>query len=191
MDNPFKILLDAGHGDHDFGASYHNLHEKDINLQICLKTFKKLQFKYWCAMTRLTDTFISINDRWKTANYWNADLLLSLHCNADPDEDLPDMPEAQGEEIWICKGSKQSRIAAECMIESVDNFFPDHKFRGIKETSHIGVLRWSIMPAVLIEIGFIDNKETNTQLSEDYIINRIADLLNSGVKKYYRKLKRV
>lgn len=185
-----KILLDPGHGGRDTGASFRDLYEKNVVLAICKIAQQRLCWDFWTNLSRRDDTFLSINERWVLANKWGADLLISVHCNADPDEDLPNMPEARGEEIWICLGSKRSRKLAESLTENVDYFFPGNKFRGIKETTHLGVLRWSMMPAALVEIGFIDNVETNKELGDEIVRNRIGRLLAAGIGNYAKGIER-
>ena len=184
-----KILLDPGHGGKDPGASFKGLNEKDVVLSICRKTQDYLQYICCIAMTRNEDIYVPIKERAVLANMWNADAFISLHINADPDEDLPGMPEAKGEEIWIYPNSTGGRTLAQYLSNSVDKFFPDEKFRGIKESSHLGVLRLTKMPAILIEVGFIDNSETNESFSDPKTIKRIAQLMAGGVTRYIKRRK--
>jgi N-acetylmuramoyl-L-alanine amidase len=148
-----KIILDSGHGGEDSGATFRDLKEKDITFDICLAALERLQLFHWVALARTSDMYVSLADRVKTANWWKADLFVSVHCNADPDSDEPGMPEAKGEEIWIHPSSVTGRHVAQAIKGHVDEFFSKHKFRGIKESKGLYVLHKTQMPAVLIETG--------------------------------------
>jgi len=162
------------------------LREKDVVLDICRLIQDKLQYSFWTAMTRNMDISIPIRSRAHIANRWEADIFLSIHTNADPDSDEPGMPEAKGEEIWIYPGSKEGIKLATCLETWVDKFFPDQKFRGIAESSKFAVLRLTNMPAVLIEVGFLDNSRTNAMLSQQGTLRRIADLMTAGIREYVK-----
>ena len=82
--NKFKVVLDAGHGGSDSGATYYGFKEKDIALNITLlaggilERHKDIQVIY----TRKTDVFLGLRERADIANKANADLFVSIHCNA-------------------------------------------------------------------------------------------------------------
>jgi len=80
-----KIVIDAGHGGEDPGAIGRlGTKEKDINLRIALKLARALRIEggYQVALTRSEDIFIPLVDRSLFANKQNADLFISIHCNA-------------------------------------------------------------------------------------------------------------
>ncbi|MEE8574269.1 MAG: N-acetylmuramoyl-L-alanine amidase, partial [Thermodesulfobacteriota bacterium] len=165
MTEKLKVYIDPGHGGKDSGAVHEGIREADVVLLIGLRLAKLLDQR-GCdvLMSRTGNTYPSLKGRVVQANRWPADIFVSLHVNADPDPDYKDMPVAKGEEIWINrrKGkqpSKGSKLLAECLAPGVDAVFPDHRFRGIKTTGGICVISESDMPAVLIELGFIDNTE--------------------------------
>ncbi|POS02806.1 N-acetylmuramoyl-L-alanine amidase [Flavobacterium croceum DSM 17960] len=93
----FKVTLDAGHGDHDYGAIYGNCTEKNINLAIVLKVGKILEKQPNIAVTytRKTDVFIDLVERANIANRADANLFVSIHCNASKN------PAAFGSETFI------------------------------------------------------------------------------------------
>mgnify|MGYP000710590115 CR=1 FL=1 len=83
--NPFVVVLDAGHGGKDPGKpSKYGYKEKDIALNLALQiggileSYKDVKVVY----TRKTDVFIELKDRPKIANKAEADLFVSIHCNA-------------------------------------------------------------------------------------------------------------
>lgn len=81
----YKVCLDAGHGNHDFGASYHGFVEKKINLAIVLKLGEILEKEsdIEVVYTRKNDTFVDLVERANIANRANANIFISIHCNAN------------------------------------------------------------------------------------------------------------
>ncbi len=83
--NPFVVVLDAGHGGKDPGRPTNfGYKEKDIALDIVLKIGSNLEKNgdIKVIYTRKTDVFIELRQRAKIANKADADLFVSIHCNA-------------------------------------------------------------------------------------------------------------
>ncbi len=81
------IVIDAGHGGYDPGATRSNIKEKDITLAVALKLQKKLNAlkKYEVILTRDEDKYLSLDERTKIANENKGDIFISLHVNAISD----------------------------------------------------------------------------------------------------------
>ncbi len=81
-----RIVIDPGHGGHDFGAPGYlkGVHEKDVVLAISKKLASKMRRELNCEviLTRTKDRFISLEERTALANTKNADLFISIHTNA-------------------------------------------------------------------------------------------------------------
>ena len=83
----FTVVIDAGHGGKDPGAisGCKKIYEKDVTLKVALMVGEEIQKNYpevKVMYTRQTDKFVGLNDRARMANKANADLFISIHCNA-------------------------------------------------------------------------------------------------------------
>jgi N-acetylmuramoyl-L-alanine amidase len=80
------IAIDAGHGGHDVGCMYGGAKEKDVTLSIALKVgdaIEKMMPDVKVIYTRKVDEFIELHERAGIANRNNANLFISIHCNAN------------------------------------------------------------------------------------------------------------
>ena len=102
----FKVTLDAGHGDHDYGAVYHGHIEKNITLAIVLKVGKILERNSGIdvSYTRKTDVFIDLVERANIANRADANIFVSIHCNANPNN------AADGSETYVMGMSDRKSV---------------------------------------------------------------------------------
>jgi N-acetylmuramoyl-L-alanine amidase len=85
QEKTYTVVLDAGHGGHDPGkVGYKKFKEKDIALKITLEVGKQLEKNKDIKViyTRKTDVFVDLYKRGKIANKADADLFVSIHCNA-------------------------------------------------------------------------------------------------------------
>lgn len=100
----FKVALDAGHGDHDYGAVYNGHIEKNIALAVVLKVGKILEknSNIDVIYTRKTDVFIGLVERANIANRADANIFVSIHCNANKNT------AATGTETYVLGMSKAS-----------------------------------------------------------------------------------
>jgi N-acetylmuramoyl-L-alanine amidase len=110
------IVLDAGHGGEDPGAiGVNGTKEKDVNLEIVqeLKSILDNDNDYEVILTRKDDTFIPLAERTNIANEHNADLFISIHCNANLNKS------ANGFEIYfLSEKATDSEAAATAVLEN-------------------------------------------------------------------------
>jgi N-acetylmuramoyl-L-alanine amidase len=178
-----KVFIDPGHGGNDPGATSGDLVEKDLALGISLRLRDRLKASgHLVKMSRVTDLFLDLGVRASRANEWRSDVFLSIHLNADPDPDEPGMPEAQGSEFWIYPGSVKGRRLAQEIDRAVTDCFIKHPARGIKE-ANFAVLRRTKMPAVLLELAFIDTEKSGV-LKQPDVQEALAASITVGVHKY-------
>ena len=120
----FKVTLDAGHGDHDYGAVYHGHIEKNIALAVVLKVGRILEKNSGIEViyTRKGDQFIDLVERANIANRADADIFVSIHCNANPNN------AADGCETYVMGMSKNaSNLEAAKRENSVVTLEKDYK----------------------------------------------------------------
>lgn len=82
-----KIVVDAGHGGSDFGATGSYSHEKDVSLAVALKLEQLIKAELpdvEIYMTRTTDVFDNVKVKANKANEAKGDLFISIHCNDAP-----------------------------------------------------------------------------------------------------------
>ena len=179
-----RVFIDPGHGGKDPGAVYGRLKEKEIVFSVASLLYDKLEARgNEVRFSRVSDYYVYNTHRAMEANDWGADIFVSIHTNADPDEDNPGDPEAKGTEIWIYPGSEKGRMLALCLAHAIPEHFPGRRFRGIKE-ARFTVLSKTQMPAVLIEVGFLDTDESSkldSLITQDTIARCIAD----GLEDYF------
>lgn len=93
-----KVVIDAGHGGHDPGCHGRYSKEKHVALSIALKLGKLIEDNHpetQVIYTRKTDKFVELQERAAIANRANADLFISIHCNAIASKSH------RGTETWI------------------------------------------------------------------------------------------
>ena len=140
----FKVTLDAGHGAHDFGAAYNGHVEKNINLAIVLKVGKLLEQhpKIAVIYTRRTDVFIDLVERANIANRANANIFVSIHCNANRNT------AADGTETYVMGMSKiASNLEAAKKENSVITLEKDYKakYEGFDPNSPETMIGFTLM----------------------------------------------
>ncbi len=108
------IVIDAGHGGHDSGATSAGLYEKNLVLQIAHRTAKKFKaMGYRVHMTRANDRFIKLSGRTKIADRKDAKVFISIHANAIANKSRFQV--VQGVETYFLqktRDAKSQRIAA-------------------------------------------------------------------------------
>ena len=163
-----RIAIDVGHGGNDSGAiGINSIQEKDVVLDIAnaiLWLNNDLDKPLDIYLTRYKDTLISLSDRTKLAKTLKADLFVSLHCNHSDNLD------ARGVEVYV--SSKQGEYSKESVfvgyqIERTLCKVIGYESRGIK-FANFQVLRETVgnCISVLLELGFLSNKEES-----DYLLN--------------------
>jgi N-acetylmuramoyl-L-alanine amidase len=155
-----KLFLDPGHGGKDSGALGNGLQEKDIALSVTLKVGEMLKrHNVEVLYSRTTDVFLELSERTNLANKANADIFVSIHCNAAENVD------GKGIETFSYPNSSKGIALAKCIQDSILQSKVYTLNRGIK-TANFAVLRQSNMPSALVELAFITNIDDSKILKD-------------------------
>lgn len=180
-----NITLDAGHGGKDPGAVYKSYREKEIALSIVLKLQELMKADvrhvFNIALTREVDTDVLLPERVRISEAHDSELFVSVHLNADPDDDSPGKPEATGAEVWVFPENKKSIAIAECIHKGFREAFTHYPWRGVRQSDKLYVLKHTSCPAILVEVGFIDSTHDSEFLSRPGVQMRIARILHEAV----------
>ncbi len=193
------IFLDPGHGGRDSGAFYYNVAEKDLNMQIYRKLRAKLEeLGYKVLTSRDSDVYVDfITERSRMVNKTNSDIFISIHFNATGSayskasgiqtysySDEPDYP-SKINKNWHNhpdRISESKRLAA--AIHSSLLAETGAKDAGQLERS-FAVLRETAKPAVLLELGYMDNFTESQQIRDSRYQDKLVAGIVKGIQKYY------
>lgn len=230
QNKPFTVVLDAGHGGKDPGNRGNGYYEKEIALNIVLNVGKELEKdkNIKVIYTRKTDIFLELHERAAIANKADADLFVSVHCNAhssnahgtetfilglnknaqnleiakkenqvifleDNYEETyggfdPNSPESLIGLIIMQEEYLEQSIAIASLVQ--DNFTKQLKRnnRSVKQ-GPFWVLHNTYMPSVLIETGFLTNKNEGAYLNSKRGQQEMAQAIAKAILDYYNSIK--
>jgi len=198
---PFAVaILDPGHGGQDSGAICGGLLEKDLTLDVARRIDRLLDSEGIATlMTRLGDTYVSLTDRAAFANRTRNCIFVSIHFNED------NKPVSSGVETYYASHQITSESSPASWLpflwrplsaspnpesQSLAGFIQEAlvaRTRAINRGTQPGqffVIANVTSPAVLIEGGFLTNKEDISKLvTEDYR-DQIAAAVADGILHY-------
>ncbi|HFI0408792.1 TPA: GBS Bsp-like repeat-containing protein [Streptococcus suis] len=194
----YTIYIDPGHGGVDSGASYGGVYEKNLALSVANKLKENLiQLGYQVLMTRTADYNVDFKtERSKMANQSNADLFISIHFNAtglkvtgtgietywyqyDPEYQskinaaMHNDPTRLAESEILANQVQASLISGTGAVN-----------RGVRRET-FAVLRETAIPAILVELGFMDNPSDLQKIKQDSYQTKLANALAQGIDNWY------
>ena len=193
------IFLDPGHGGKDRGAYYYGIAEKELNLQVYRKLRKRLEgLGYTVLTSRDSDIDVDfITERSRMVNKTNSDFFISLHFNAKGNDttvnlgiqtysykDEPGFPSKINKD-WHNnpeRMSESNRLAAD--IHSSLLAETGARDAGLLQAT-FAVLRETAKPAVLLEMGYMDNPEENKKIRSSEYQDKLVEGIVKGIQKYY------
>ena len=183
------IVLDPGHGGSDPGAiGPTGLQEKQVTLPIAEYLKSILEAKgAKVILTRTTDVDVygphasgvdELQARVNVANGNQADAFISIHINSFSN------PNVGGIATYYFDGSDQSKKLASSVQEQIAEHSGFNGDRGI-QPGNLYVLRHSLMPSILVELGFISNPKEEGHLKESATQKDFANELAKGLEIYF------
>ena len=202
-----RVIIDAGHGGYDIGASYGKIIEKKITLALALKLQKQLTYRgYKTYMTRDADQHRHLFERTDYANTKKGNIFISLHTNAAPRRKNKSYL-YKGIEVFYMRGksrakrysnrkiyvSKWKKKKSYLLAKEVKNKMLTSvrtKYivldKGVKQ-NNFWVIRGTKMPAILIENGYITDKYEGKRLTTNSYQNLLIDGIVDGVDAYFNR----
>ncbi len=169
----FKVILDAGHGGVEPGAMFEGRKEKDDTLRLALAvgqilTDNGVDVEY----TRTEDVYNTPLEKAQIANREGGDFLISIHRNSSPQANQYSGVESL---VYDLSGEKVA------MAENINQALERVGFRdlGVSERPGLVVLRRTRMPAVLVEVGFLNTDADNELFDERF--DEIAQAFADGI----------
>jgi N-acetylmuramoyl-L-alanine amidase len=189
------ILIDAGHGGIDGGASSQSgTAEKDINLSIARKLKENLlKSGYEVAMTREEDTGLYLRNGSIRAKYiedlknrcdlkksTNCDMLISVHLNHFSQSKY------YGAQVWYSDYKDSATLASILQKNFRIDLDPSNKRVQKPARNAYRILReYDNMPSVIVECGFLSNNEEEQKLKSDEYQQKIADSISKSASEFF------
>ncbi|HHU81959.1 MAG TPA: AMIN domain-containing protein [Firmicutes bacterium] len=173
------IILDPGHGGIDAGAiGTRGTREKEINLDVALRLKKRLEEAgARVVMTREDDSYLGLYERPAVVNRFDGVLAISLHANFHPN------PKVRGVEVFYHPGRESSRKLAEYIFTSITKA-TGLTGRSIKTDKEMVFPRETQMPSVLVEMGFLSNRQEEELFRKSEFREKLAAGLFLGILRY-------
>ena len=205
------VMIDPGHGGKDPGTVHNNIVEREITLDIAKRVGKILAAKgVLVQYTRSDNTWVSLETRSYKANQARADMLLSIHVNANPAETACGLEtyladaSASTTEAGKLAGVENANGAAKADAATSASAAQGQEARHLAETVHkcslsvirekgfsvrdggvksapFKVLLGASMPGVMVEVGYCSNPEEAKNLATPAYRQALAEGLASGI----------
>ncbi len=188
-----NVVIDAGHGGRDGGASEGSVYEKDLNLAISLKLAEHLEKEgINVHLTRSYDTLLADDDakNKKREDLFNRvqftesieePIFISIHMNKFTD------PQYGGLQVFYSPNNPYSEALALLLQDNNRKELQMSNTRAVKKaTSSIYVLDRLTCPAVMIECGFLSNPNDLKNLTDSDYQDRLADMITKTVIEYLK-----
>ena len=189
------IIIDAGHGGEDGGTqSSDGVLEKDINLAISKKLDKILtRYGFETVIIRDTDNLIydegsstirekkssDLHKRMDIMKQYPSCVFLSVHQNHFAESKY------SGAQVFYCETQNGSKELAECIQKSIVSSLQKDNTRQIKAcTSSVYLIHEAVSTAVMVECGFLSNKEEAEKLSDNTYQYEMALAIAKGLVNY-------
>ena len=183
------IILDAGHGGVDAGATGNQIIEKDLNLILTKKLEKELVSRGATVyLTREDDKDLSTttvnkkrSDLYNRAKYINKispDMYISVHLNSVTNSSW------RGLQVFYTTKSEENKLIAETITNHLRKNMSN--VREIKKDNTYYMYKHIISPGVLIEAGFISNPNDSYLLQNKEYQDKLISLISDSIEIYFQ-----
>ncbi len=192
------VIVDAGHGGFDGGATVKNICEKDINLQISNSLAAYLKSFGFNVITVRSDDSSTESDpsatisarkksdlrnRLELAKKNPDSIYVSIHLNKFP------MESCKGAQIFYSPNNENSKILAECIRRSITEKLQKDNKRALKPgTRDTYLLYFSKIPTVIAECGFMSNSSDLNNLLNPGYQKQMAFSIACGILDYFKEV---
>lgn len=173
------VVIDAGHGGKDLGASDSLVYEKHINLDVARRLEVVLrEAGYRTVLVRSKDKFIPLEERSRIANRYRNAVFISIHFNSSW------KTSALGIETYY-RSSNGQKFASLVQRELIRNIGAVD--RGVK-TANFSVLRRTRIPAILVEGGFVSNNTERSAMLDPRYRQTVAESIGRAIQAFDHRL---
>lgn len=180
------VVIDAAHGGTDYGCSVKGTTEKEITLDIVERLRKKLEATDIRAYyTRVDDTNPDLQQRAALANQARADMLISVHVNADEADPAAYGTLARYNETYVIPlfgNIELADILERQVVTAIDG-----RAIGLAEMTEEEILTYAEVPAASIEVGYLTNATDAALLEKEEYRERIADGIWRAIMEAYQQ----
>jgi N-acetylmuramoyl-L-alanine amidase len=185
------IVIDAGHGGFDAGASgkVTKVREDILNLAVAKKLQRLFEINgFTVIMTREDDKAIAstkkgdMAKREKIIEESNPDIVISIHMNKFPDSSV------SGPMAFYYEKSEEGKMLAQLIQQQLNEYLEPPKPRTFKPENYF-MLRKGDCPCVLIECGFLSNAREEELLQTDEYQEKCAKAIYKGVADFFDAIK--
>lgn len=187
-----RILVDAGHGGQDPGkVGIDGTLEKDLNLKIAQKLTKQLQEAgVEVKMIREKDCELGkgekgnkkmadLNERLRIISEMSPDLTICIHQNSYTSENV------SGPQVFFYHESETGCELAKLIQEKLIENLKPKKEREAKGNMSYYLLKKSVVPTVIVECGFLSNREESRLLNDESYQKRLVESVKEAVLQYF------
>lgn len=188
----FDVVIDVGHGGIDGGTSAHGLLEKDLNLQIGKKLYKRLvEQGYNVGITRIHDYALSEDSRLQyiksrhlrdltqrklIADALNPKLFISVHMN------WSNSRRVHGP-LVIYQASQKSYSLSQLLQQHLNDLYHVEK-KPIRGNAYF-LMKHLDMPSVIVELGYLSNSKDLAKVVDQKFQQEVADTLTHAIEEYF------
>lgn len=171
------VVIDPGHGGHDLGGQWGKVYEKHLALDTAVRLENNLKrMGYRTVMTRRSDYFVTLPQRVQIGNRYRNAIFVCVHYNYTWKEDV------NGLETFYYNATSQSlaQYVQQSVVRRTHTIDRQAKF------ARFYVLRNSILPAILVECGFVSNGPEREMMKSGGFREAIARGVAEGIARYHR-----